>query len=836
MDRLAQDLRFALRLLGRDRGFTFTTVATLALCLAANIAIFALVNAVLLRPLPFDEPDRLVTMYNAYPGAGVGRGSNGVPDYYDRKRETDVFDDIALYRTSGVTVGGQGQGDAERLQSMPVTPSFFRVLGASPLRGQLFSEADAEPGQDAKVVLSYALWQRRLGGREAALGETLRINGVPHVIVGILPQDFRFVDPDVQLWTAVAFGPEERADDQRHSNNWQLIARLKRAATLEQAQQQIDAINARNLDRFPAFRQILIDAGFHTPVFGFHDELVSTVRPTLLLLWGGVGVLLVIGCVNVANLASVRATGRSRELATRMALGASTGRVARQIVTESLVVSALGGGLGLLAGWASIGTVAYLGFDDLPRGTEISIDGAALAYALGLITLVGVVVALLPIVALTRGSLAQHLRDGRGGTASRAVVAIRRGLVTGQVACALVLLVGAGLLLASFQRVLAVRPGFEPEGVLTANVSLPAARYPAEKDIVSAVNRMLEGLRAIPGVASAGATSTIPFGGAYSDSVILAEGYQVKPGESLISPLYVRVSDGYFETMGTRLVEGRLFDGRDTETSPRTIIIDTRLARKFWPGRSPLGRHLYFPSDANDLLKPPPRDQWYEVVGVVEPVRLASLTSDGESGRFGTYYIPLARSQTRTYTFALRAGARRGTAAATAGTVDPSSLAGALRAAIRTVDPELPVYSLRTMEERVDRALTDRRTPMLLALGFAGVALFLSAIGIYGSLAYQVAQRRREIGVRMALGAATRTIFTMVLREGAVVVAAGAVIGLAGAVAMRRAIETQLYQVGALDPVVIAIVGAVLAAVALVACLVPARSAARTSPVIVLSE
>jgi len=831
MDRLAQDIRFALRLLARDRGFTATTVTTLALCLAANIAIFALVDAVLLRPLPFPEPDRLVTMYNAYPGAGAMRGSNGVPDYYDRKRETDVFEEIALYRSSGVTIGGEGQGDAERVPSMPVTPSFFRLLRAAPLRGQLFTEADAEPGRDPTVVLSHGLWQRRFGGREAALGETLRVNGVQHTVVGILPEGFRFVDPDVQLWTPVAFTPEERGDDRRHSNNWQLVARLRPGATIAQAQQQIDAINDRNLERFPEFRQILIDAGFHTPVFNFLDELTSAVRPTLVLLWGGVAVLLLIGCVNVANLASVRATARSRELATRMALGASTGRIARQIVTESLVVSLLGGVAGVLLGWAALGTIAFLGIDEVPRASEIAIDGRVIAYALALVIVVGIVVAVLPIAAVRRGSLAAHLRDGRSGTASRGIRVARRALVTAQVACALLLLVGAGLLLASFKRVLDVKPGFVSSGVLTANVSLPASRYPENADIAAAVGRMLEKVRAIPGVVSAGATSTIPFGGAYSDSVILAAGYQMAPGESLISPAYVRVTDGYFETMGTKVVEGRVFSAQDTADAPRAIVIDTRLARKFWGGRSAIGRFMYFPDDAKDLLKPPPRDQWYTVIGVVEPVRLASLTSDGESGRFGTYYIPAAQNPARTLTFALRAGGGEGSPG-----VDPAALAGAVRAAVRAIDPELPLYAVRTMDERVDRALVDRRTPMLLALGFASVALFLAAVGIYGTLAYQVAQRRREIGVRLALGAATRTIFAMILREGALVVAAGALIGLAGAIALRRVLETQLFQVGALDPLVIASVAAVLVLVALAACLVPARSAARTSPVVVLSE
>jgi predicted permease len=338
MDRLLQDLRFALRLLWKDRGFTLTTVATLALCVAANTSIFAVVHAVLLKPLPFPEPDRLVTIFNSYPGAGAVRASNGVPDYYDRRAQMPALDEIAMYRLSGATVGGQG-GEVERVTSLPVTPSFFRLLRTEPHRGQLFSEADADAGAPRKVAISYGTWQRLFGGRDDAIGRDLRLNGFPHTVVAVLPEEFRFVDPDVQVWIPVGFSAEERSDERRHSNNWQQVARLKPGATVEQAQVQVDAINAANLERFPQLKQVLINAGFNTGVKSFHADLVQDSQRTLYLLWGGVLTVLLIGCVNVANLVSVRASTRARELATRHALGASLQQLSRQIFTETLLVA-----------------------------------------------------------------------------------------------------------------------------------------------------------------------------------------------------------------------------------------------------------------------------------------------------------------------------------------------------------------------------------------------------------------------------------------------------------------------------------------------------------------
>ena len=821
MDRLRQDLTLAVRLLWKDRGFSATTVATLALCLAANAAIFAVVNAVLLRPLPFSEPERLITMFNAYPGAGAVRGSNGVPDYYDRLEQTDAFESLALYQSPGLTVGGGGQSEPERLTAMRVTPSFFRVLRVEAGLGQVFRDAEAVEGQDQKVLLSHGLWQRLFSGRPDVVGQGLRVNGVPHAVMGVMPAGFRFVNPEVQLWVPAVFGPADRADERRHSNNWQMVGRLRDGVSLVQAQSQIDALNTRNLELFPHLKDLLINAGFHTPVLILQDDLIREVRPTVLLLWGAVIFVLVIGTVNVANLASVRATTRARELVTRLALGATPGRLMQQTLTESLLLALVGGLAGLGLGWWGLQALTYLGVDQLPRGTEVSLDGRVMAYTFGLVTLVAGAVGAWPALALRRVNIGQAIREeGRSGTPTRRVRLLRRALVSSQVAFAVVLLMGAGLLVASFDRLLSVDLGFEPTRVLTGAIALPASRYAEPDDLRAAVQRLTDAVRQQSGVRTAGLTTSIPFGGNYSDSVIFAEGHQLEPGESVISPSQIVVTPGYLETMGVTLLHGRLIDERDGADAPRAIVVDDRMARRYWPDQDPIGRRMYFPQSIEDLAAPPEDDsQWITVVGVVRTMRLQGVDGSGDSGRFGMYFLSYPQFPARTLTFAV----------ATEG--EPSQAAAGLRAAVGSVDPELVVYAVRSMDARVDQALVDRRTPMLLAAGFAAVALFLSALGIYGVLAYQVRQRSREIGIRMALGADRPAIFGMVLGEGSLIVTAGLLVGFGVAMLLRTALESQLYGVSFLDPVVIGTVASVLLLVTIVACVLPARRAASTNPV-----
>ncbi|MCC7125599.1 MAG: ABC transporter permease [Acidobacteria bacterium] len=824
MDHLWHDLRVAARGLRKDRGFALTTMATLALCLAANVAIFAVIDAVLLKPLPFDAPDELVALHNAYPGAGIQRSENGVPDYFDRLEALTLLDGLAAFRETGLTVGGD-RGDAERLTGIVATPSFFTVLRVQPYRGRLFTEEESEPGRDQKLVLTYGYWQRTFAAADSAVGQSIRINGTPFTIVGVLPPDFRFIDPEVQMVRPVAFTAAERADDQRHSNNWEQIGRLKRGATTAQVQAQLDALNRANLDRFPELREVLVNAGFTTRVVPFHAFVVGDLSRTLQLLWAGALLVLVIGCVNVTNLVLVRATARRREMATRQALGAGVGRLVGQSLVESLLLAVCGGVAGLLLGWWALVSAPFFGLDQLPRGTEAAIDIRVVMFSLTLVTLVAAVMAVLPIVASRHADLAQAVREeGRSATASRTSRLARRALVTSQVAFALILLVGAGTMVASLQRVLARDPGFRGERVLTGLVNLPAARYAGDADLRTATDRLLVAVRALPGVEAAGVSTTIPFSGNSSDSVIIAEGYQMAPGESVISPNVVSVSDGYFETMGVTLVAGRWFTDGDVEGRQRVIVIDDRLARRFWPDGDAVGKRMYQTVDASSLLKPPPVDQMFTIVGVIAEMRLRGMVDGTGAERVGAYFMPYRQRPSRGFGVALRAHG------------DPSSLTEAARRAVASVDAELPLFDIRTMEQRTSESLVDRRTPTLLATGFAVVALLLAGVGIYGVLAYQVSQRRKELGVRMALGAGAGRIFALVLREGALIVGIGAAVGLLGAVALRRPLDRVLNEVGSVDTAVVIAVAAILLVVALLACVIPARRAARTDPAVALAE
>jgi predicted permease len=817
------DVRFAYRLLWKDRGFAATAVLTLAICIGANTAIFAVVNSVLLQPLPVPHPEQLVYMYNSYPGAGVAidAGSTGVPDYYDRLRETTVFQAQALYRIQGATIGGLAE--PQQVTAGIGTPSILIAIGVAPLRGRLFTEQDGEVGKTNKVVLTYSGWQLFFGGQDSAIGKDLRVNGKPSTVIGVLPKDFVFLDPNVRLWQPVAFSPEEKSDQQRHSNNWQYLARLKPGATIALAQEQINALNARNLDRFPELKQILINAKFHTPVESMQAHLVRDLRSTLYLLWGGVVFVLLVGAVNVTNLMLVRSTARMKELATRHALGAGLGRIARQLVTETLLLAGAGGAAGLALGYVGVRALARYGLDLTPQGAHVALDSTVVLFTIGLALALAILIGLVPIITLRHLNLSQAFReDGRSGTSSRSARVLGRTLVAGQVAFAFMLLIGAGLLLASFQRVLAVKPGFDPEHVLTGIVSPPSSRYKDDTALRVFWDRLVERVAALHDVQSAGAVSNLPFGGNYSDSVILAEGYAMSPGESLISPYRVTASPGYFQTMGIPLKRGHLFSVSDTPTSQRVVIVDERLARRFWNGQDPIGRRMWRPDSPDDLAKGPgAKTKFFTVVGVVGDVRVTGLT---EKEPVGMYYFPFDQNPGDRMTLVTR----------TAG--DPSLLANAIRQQVQAIDPELPFFSVRPMQQRVEESLVSRRTPMMLATIFGTIALFLAAIGIYGVLAYQVAQRRKEIGIRLALGSDGRGIFSLIVSEGLWLVGAGAAAGLVGAFAIRRAMETQLFGVQPMDPLVLVSVGATLGLVAFLACAVPARRAAHIDPVIALTD
>ena len=815
------DLRVGLRLLWKDKSFTVTAALTLAVCIGANTALFSVVHNVLLRPLPVPESDRILVMENVYPKAGADVGGAGVPDYYDRLRDTTVFEEQALYNSNNVNIDQNGV--PTRIRAMSATPSFFRLLRVPVQLGRAFDEKEGEPGNEQKIVLSFALWQTQFGGDPQVVGRDLRLDGQPYTIVGVMPRSFIFLNPKILLWRPLAFTADQKADSRRHSNNFQNIGRLKPGASPEQAQAQIDALNAANLERFPQYRELLLNAGFRTKVSRLQENLVRDVKATLYLIWGGALFVLLIGCVNVANLVLVRSRVRLKELATRLALGAGRWRLARQLVTESVVLTLVSAAAGLFVGYAVLRALGTLGIQDLPRGSEIRLDGVVAACTVAIAAAIGIVLGLIPVANALPANLTAALHEeGRSGTAGRGAQTLRRTLVVAQVAFAFVLLIGAGLLFASFRRVLSVDPGFNADNVLTASITLPRTHYAKDEALIQFTDEALRRIRALPGVVSAGATTTIPFGGSQNDSVILAEGYQMKPGESVISPQNVDVTPGYFDTMGAKRLRGRFFDEHDAASAPPVIIVDDKLAKRFWPGQDPIGRRMYQPTDINSVLAITGKTVFLTVVGVIGDMKLHDLVEGPKA--VGAYYFPMAQDAARNMTFAIK----------TAG--DPAAVSNDVRGAINALDRELPVFDTETMQERTEKSLVTRRSPVLLSLGFGVVALLLSAIGIYGVLAYLVTQRTKEIGIRIALGSSAGAIFELVLREGVLLIAGGFVLGAIGAIALRKNLESQLFGVSATDPIVLATVTTVLALVALVACAVPARRATKIDPIVALGE
>lgn len=818
MDTFWLNLKYGARSLSRDKGFALTVLLTFAVCIAANTALFAIVNSVILRPLPVVDANSILIMSNEYPNAGATGGNYAASgDYFDRLREMTAFESQALFQPRNQTV--ELNGSPQQIRGMFVTPSLFHLLRVSPMLGRPFTEEEGEVGRDQEVILSHGLWKELYAGDKSVLGRTLRISGRPFTVVGVMPLNFNFINPEVRLWMPLAFTAEQKT--LHHSNNWYHIGRLKSGATLSQAQAQVNALNQENMERFPEMKEVLINAGFHTIVKPLQDMLTAGVKGNLYLLWGGSFLVLVIGGLNIANLALARLATRRKQIATRIALGAGRAQLMRQLIIENLGLALLGGLGGTALGAGVLSALNAIGLKNFPRSNEVQIDGAVILVSLGLSLAAGILVGLFPLFGISKigisDALHEESRTGTGGKKSRKV---RQGLVTAQVGFAFVLLMGAGLLLASFRALLHVDPGFNPNGVVSASVALPHARYSDGQALRGFMNRALPAVRAIPGVSSAGATEAIPLGGNHSDSVILAEGYQMKPGESLISPLSIGVTPGYFESLGIPILRGRSFTDQDSETATKVIIVDERLARHFWPNSDPLGRRMYFPSDAKDLLKVDEHTQWMTVVGIAHSLRYENLDDSGAT--VGAYYVPNSQSPANSFTFAVKTSA------------DPASTIRALRAEIARLDPEVALFDVHSMSERIDLSLASRRTSMLLANAFGGVALFLASLGIYGVLAYLVAQRTREIGIRVALGSTRGRILRLVLQEGFKLVAMGFVLGIVGAAFLQKAVAKQIYGVQPYDPVVLAGVIALLATIALVACAVPARRAVSVDPVVVL--
>jgi predicted permease len=819
MEKFIREMKSAARSLTRTKGYTLTVIITLSACIAVNVAIFAIVNSVLLRPIPVPNAQQIVLMSNRYPKAGVPDqyiSSSG--DYYDRLKYVTALQDQAEFRFADQTLTINGM--PEQARGMIATPSIFPLLQVQPLVGRAFTQAEGEIGNEQKVILSYGLWQELYAGNRNVLGRDLRLSGRPFNIVGVMPRNFVFINPEVRLWIPTAFTEEDKTA--HHNNNWYSIGRLKPGATIQQVQAQINALNAANLERFPQLKELLINAGFHTAVEPLQNMLVRDVKGLLYLLWAGAEFVLLIGALNVANLALARVSLRKKEVATRLALGAGRVRLTSQFLAENMLLAGLSCVLGVGLGAGVLRGLALAGLNHFPRANEVNISGNVIATAMLMAAAAGALITVLSVLGFPKQALQEVLRDDeRTGSGSKSTRRVRQGLVVAQIGFAFSLLFGAGLLLASFRQLLDVNPGFRTKGIVTASISAPDTKYKDPVQQEALVNRALLSIRQMPGIVSAGATTTIPLGGNYNNSVIMAEGHVMQAGESVISPNRLAVTPGYLETMGISLLRGRDFQDSDNQNSPRVVIVDQNLAQRFWPNRDPVGQRMYEPGEHAQIISDE-HTVWYRVVGVVRSVRLQDLSGTGNPT--GTYYFPFAQQASNSFTIAINTAA------------DSASTIPAIRAQLAAIDPDLALFDVRTMAQREELSLSSRRTSMLLALAFGLLALFLAAIGIYGVLAYLVAQRRREIGIRVALGSTHSGIVKLVVREGFILVGVGLALGIIAAISFRSVIRSEIYGVGPLDPLVVGAVTVVFGIVALCACIVPARRAAQVDPMIVLNQ
>ncbi len=809
-----QDLRFGLKLLWKEKAFSITALLTLALCVGANTAIFTVLNAIVLEPLPFESPDRLVTMYNVYPGVGVTDfGANGTPDYVDRKKLTDIFDSVTLVGLEGRDVGSQGS--PQRIDAERATPDYFRVLRVQPMLGRAFTDEEGVPGNEKVAILSYGLWTELFARDPTVLGKDIRLSGENYRIVGVMPESFGNIGRETRIWIPFALTKEQMSDDARHSNNWGMLARLKPGVTIQQAQKRIDALNRQNLDKTPQYRKMLEEIRFGTRVVAMKDELVKNIRPTLFVLQAAVGFVLLIGCVNIANLMLVRSNIRIKELAIRFSLGAGRFRLARQLLTESVALALAGGAAGVVVGSAGIRLLAWLGAKDLPRGAHLGLNPAALAFCALIAVLTGIAFGGVPVVHLFRRNLNDVFRQTeRAGTAQRHALSTRSALVVCQVSLAFVLLIGAGLLTLSFSRLLSVDPGFRPERVITARVSLPAARYKDDAPARNFFAQLLANVRAIPGVAQAGITTYLPFSGSNNASLITIVGRPLQPGEKPPVPGFNHVDAGYCRAMGIQLLAGRMISERDGPDSQRVVMIDEFLAKNRFPKGDAIGASIIRGTpDSKDPDKP------WTIVGVVRSVKTGDLA---EQNPVGQVYFPYTQSAARTVHLVVKAAS------------DNPQVIQAIRREVQKADPELPVFDVKTMPERLSSSLANRRAAMIICLVFAGLALLLSAIGIYGVLAYTVAQRTREFGIRVALGASVRDVLGMVIGQGLKLSGIGLAIGIAGALALTRLMTAMLFAVQPSDPLVFAAVAVALGAVTFVASLIPSLRALRIRPAMAL--
>ena len=798
MSTLLQDIRYGIRTLAKNPSFTGVAVLTLALGVGVNAAMFSVINSTLLTPLPYKNPDRLVWLGTSHP-----RFNHPIPvsapDFLDWKSQNKVFEQMSAIWTDGFTL--TGKGEPEILSGALVSANFFKLFDESPARGRGFVEGEDQPGHNQVAVLSYDLWKNRFGSSPNVLGNNLTLDGESYTIVGVAPRGFAYPSW-VQFWSPIVIDTRHHP---RGNHYLRAVGRLKTGVTLPAAQAEMSTIARRIASTYPDSNQ-----GVGVQLILLQQRLVQFIRPALFVLFGAVGFVLLIACANVANLLLAKATKRQKEIALRTALGAGSFRLIRQFLTESLVLSFLAAGFGILVAMWSLGLLRALKPDSIPDVNSIHLDLHVLGFLLALSFLVGIALGLAPAWHASGLHVNELLKESAGaGAGGTEGIHLRNVLAVAEIALSLVLLVGAGLMIRSFARLLSVDPGYDPSHLLTFQISLPDSRYPKSPQIFAFYREALDRIRACPGVESVAISNTLPPFGTETDGPFYVEGHEPANPNEAPDTIYDPISPGYFQSLKTPLIAGRYLTEQDNNDKAKSVVINETMAREFFGGRAAVGKRMKAEAYGGD---------WWEVVGVVADQRFFGWDSD----LYPATYFPFAMRPERGMAFVVRTK------------IDPMSVSSSVRQTIWAVDKDLPFTEVQSMEQRLSASFAGRRFHMILLGVFAGLAMVLSLVGIYGVMSYSVAQRSREIGVRMALGAERRHVLRLVLGQGLVLTLIGIAAGLGGAFALTRFLATLLYGVHPTDALTFTVVPLLLAAISIMACYIPARRATKVDPLVAL--
>jgi putative ABC transport system permease protein len=806
---LLRDFRYAVRMLLKEPGFTAIAIITLALGIGANTAIFSIVNAVLLRPLPFSQPGQLVMVWQDYRVGGNKEDIHSWPNYVDYRDGNTTFESMAGYTDASFNL--TGTGEPERIVGASTTASFFDVMRVSPMLGRAFTPEEDVEGKDRVIVLSHGLWQRRFGGDRGIVGREIAVNGASRTVIGVMPPQFRFPEKTTECWVPLAPSADLRT---ARSAYWlTVIGRLKPGVTVAQARPEMETIAKRLETKFPG-----TNSNIGVNLVSLREQTVGRVRPALYVLLGAVGLVLFIACANVANLLLSRAAAREREFAIRSAIGAGRSQIIRQLLVESVLLGALGALVGIALANFGLNALKSLLPAEMPRVDQIGIDSRVLGFSMAVSFLTACAFGLVPALQASKPMLAETLKEAGGRGASGGVRSrrVRRLLVIAEIALALMLLVGAGLLIKSFNRLQAVELGFRTDRMLTMQVSLPSAKYPDGATQRPFHQQLLERLQNLPGVEGAGATTSILLSALANSGIFNIEGRPSPPAGQRIDVTIDSVTPNYHALMGTPLLKGRAFTDADGPDSPKVVIINDAFARRFFAGENPIGKRINYGDPPDEKQNP-----WRTIVGVVADTRRNGFDREPRPET----YIPFAQRPPGWAIYVVRSSSP-----------DPGGLVTAVRNAVHEIDPDQPIFGIKTMEQVMAETTAQRWLNTILLGGFAGLALVLAAVGIFGVMNYSVTQRMQEIGIRLALGAQRGDVLRLIVGQGMTLAWIGLGIGLAGAWALTRLLTHMLYGVSATDPSVFAAVSGLLALVAVCACYLPALRASRVHPTVVLRE